>query len=185
MVCPNCGNSCENAKFCPECGTKLDVQNPAPADIPKKTVPRSICQANVNGREINLLKVVVKYGANTPRVYSYLRREYGISKEQATELLAPFEAQVVANKTSRKNIFATAAEELVAKSAEEAKRKSELDAAGQVYCPKCLSTSISANKRGYSVIRARLWGIAAGAIGSQKIICTCLKCGYQWKAGKK
>ena len=26
MFCPNCGNNCENANFCPKCGTKLPQQ---------------------------------------------------------------------------------------------------------------------------------------------------------------
>ena len=68
----------------------------------------------------------------------------------------------------------------------------EMDAAGQVYCPKCLSTSISANQKGFGFGRAAIGaavgldvGLIAGGIGSKKVICTCLKCGYQWKAGKK
>lgn len=192
MFCPNCGKNCGDANFCSSCGTKLNVQYPSPADPPKKTAPKSIYQANVNGHEINLLKVVGKYGANTPRVYSYLRREYGIPKEQAMELLAPFEAQVVANKPSHKNIFFETVDELAEKSAAEVKRKKELEASGQVYCPKCLSTSISANQKGFGFARGAIGaavgldvGLIAGGIGSKKVVCTCLNCGYQWKAGKK
>lgn len=71
-------------------------------------------------------------------------------------------------------------------------RKVELDAAGQVYCPKCLSTSVSANQKGFGFVNGALAanigldaGMIVGGIGSKKIICTCLKCGYQWKPGKK
>ena len=67
-----------------------------------------------------------------------------------------------------------------------------LDKSGQVYCPKCLSTSVTANQKGFGIGKAVIGaaafggiGLAAGNIGAKKIICTCLKCGYQWKPGKK
>lgn len=45
-----------------------------------------------------------------------------------------------------------------------------------VKCPKCLSTQISANRRGITV--------TTGLIGTQKVYITCLQCGHRWKAGK-
>lgn len=44
---------------------------------------------------------------------------------------------------------------------------------GIACCPKCGSTSISANRRG--------WKITTGILGSSKIIATCLNCGHKWK----
>lgn len=68
----------------------------------------------------------------------------------------------------------------------------ELEKAGEVYCPKCLSTKITAQKKGFGFIRGALGasvgidvGMIAGGIGSNKILCTCMKCGYQWKPGKR
>ena len=68
----------------------------------------------------------------------------------------------------------------------------ELEKSGKVYCPKCLSTSVSAYQKGFGFVRGAIGasvgldvGMIAGGIGSKKVICTCLKCGYQWKAGKK
>ena len=59
-------------------------------------------------------------------------------------------------------------------------------------CPKCRSTSITANKKGFSAVKgvlglavSPLAGAIAGGAGRNKVMCTCLKCGYQWKAGKK
>ena len=57
-----------------------------------------------------------------------------------------------------------------------AERKERLDNSKEVYCPKCLSTEISADKRG--------WKLTTGLIGRNKIMITCLKCGNKWKAGK-
>ncbi|WP_053071130.1 hypothetical protein [Clostridium botulinum] len=63
-------------------------------------------------------------------------------------------------------------------------KKAELDEQGEVYCPKCLSTQITANKKGFSVKKAVLLGGVGGFIGKNKIEITCLKCGYKWKPGQ-
>jgi DNA-directed RNA polymerase subunit M/transcription elongation factor TFIIS len=46
---------------------------------------------------------------------------------------------------------------------------------GVVKCPKCLSTQVSANKKGIT--------LTTGLIGSQNVYITCLQCGHRWKAG--
>ncbi len=58
-------------------------------------------------------------------------------------------------------------------------------------CPKCGSTSITANKKGFSLAKGALGVAAVGAYGAiaaghgkNKVIVTCLKCGHQWKPGK-
>lgn len=61
-------------------------------------------------------------------------------------------------------------------------------------CPKCGSTSLSANKKGFGVGKALLGasatmaiaplgplGAVAGNIGAKKVIITCLNCGHRWK----
>jgi predicted nucleic-acid-binding Zn-ribbon protein len=56
-----------------------------------------------------------------------------------------------------------------------------------IKCPKCNSTQITANKKGFSVGKAAAGviltggiGVVAGAIGSNNIEVTCLSCGYSW-----
>lgn len=44
-------------------------------------------------------------------------------------------------------------------------------------CPKCGSTSISGNRKGETFF--------TGILFSKKVYCTCMNCGYRWKAGKK
>lgn len=60
----------------------------------------------------------------------------------------------------------------------------------QIHCPKCNSTQITANKKGFSAGKAVAGailtggiGLAAGAIGSGKVVITCLACGHQFKPG--
>ena len=59
-------------------------------------------------------------------------------------------------------------------------------------CPKCGSTSISADKKGFGVGKAVVGAAVAGPIGltlgnagAKKVRITCLACGHQWMAGKK
>lgn len=68
----------------------------------------------------------------------------------------------------------------------------ELDAKGIMHCPKCNSTQLTANPRGFSagkaVVGTALFGViglAAGAIGNNKIKITCLKCGHEFPVNKK
>lgn len=71
-------------------------------------------------------------------------------------------------------------------------KKRELNEQGVAYCPKCLSTSLSGNKKGFGIGKAIIGvaatggiGLIAGNIGAKKVRVTCLKCGYQFWAGKR
>ena len=62
---------------------------------------------------------------------------------------------------------------------------------GIACCPKCGSTSITANKKGGRIGKAAVGaigagpiGLLAGGIGKNKITCTCLNCGHKFKPGK-
>ena len=70
-------------------------------------------------------------------------------------------------------------------------RKRQAAAAGVACCPYCGSTSLAANKKGYGIGKGVVgaWavgpiGLAAGNIGRQKVMVTCLNCGRQFKPGK-
>lgn len=60
------------------------------------------------------------------------------------------------------------------------------------YCPRCKSTSLSAQKKGFGIGKAVIGasltgsalGLVGGNIGSRKINVTCLNCGKRFKAGK-
>jgi predicted nucleic-acid-binding Zn-ribbon protein len=62
----------------------------------------------------------------------------------------------------------------------------------KVECPKCGSDQITTNKKGFSGSKAAAgailiggMGLLAGTAGSNKIIITCLSCGYQFKPGQQ
>lgn len=60
--------------------------------------------------------------------------------------------------------------------------------AGIACCPKCGSTSLSANRKGFGVGKAVVGAYVAGPIGlvagnvhSNNVWVTCLNCGHRWK----
>ena len=61
----------------------------------------------------------------------------------------------------------------------------------KLYCPKCGSTQLVANKKGFKTgqaiggaILTGGIGLLAGFIGSGKVKITCLKCGSEWEPGQ-
>jgi len=61
----------------------------------------------------------------------------------------------------------------------------------QIQCPKCHSTQITAQSKGFSAGKAAAGavltgglGLLAGTIGSKKIVITCLACGKQFAPGE-
>ena len=61
----------------------------------------------------------------------------------------------------------------------------------QIKCPKCRSTQLTANKKGFGLGKAAAGGLLLGPVGllggvmgSGKVKITCLKCGHEWKPGK-
>ena len=150
----------------------------------------------INGIKVDLNKLVRSkgFGIRKTGAYGYLMGHCSITLQQAREIMAPlFEYHI------RKNEKVSFGEGLLAElnmgsdqAMVEKQRLQELDRNGQVYCPKCHSVSVTAGKKGFGFGRGALGltigvdvGLLVGGIGSKKMVCTCLKCGYQWKPGKK
>lgn len=62
----------------------------------------------------------------------------------------------------------------------------------QIKCPKCSSTNISVDKKGFGLGKAAAGavllgpvGLLGGFMGSDKVLITCLNCGHSWKPGKQ
>lgn len=181
MFCPNCGNNCGDANFCPNCGCNL-----------KGTVITVSTADNVPDERTEMIQRYEKYMPNKLAAIKALREDTGMGLKEAKEIIDELFGE------NQKSSYPSASDldQLSwypgKKKADRRSKIEELEASGQVYCPKCLSTSVSANKKGFGFVRGALGayigldvGLITGGIGSKKVICTCLKCGYQWKPGKK
>lgn len=189
MFCPNCGKDCGNANFCPGCGQNLQCSESA---YELKTYPplnEPFVQI-VSGKEIDLNKVVRTYGNGWRKsgAYAYLSAECGISIAQAKQILDPIftihEGEKISFLQSLSAEVNLRSEKVSREKDVREQKEGELKNSGEIHCPKCLSTSVTAQKRGYSIGQAILAGPLAGAIGSNKVHCICLKCGHKWKPGR-
>ncbi len=86
---------------------------------------------------------------------------------------------------TKKKPLCEAIEQAKAKYLEKNPDAQEAVSRAQVTCPKCGSTQITAQKRGFSMGRALVGGVVGGFIGSKKIILTCLVCGHTFKPGSE
>lgn len=105
-------------------------------------------------------------------------------------------AEIIAE--TKKGFWETAKEQAKLQAQKDLEKKREreariqkLEEEGIAYCSKCLSTSLTANKKGFGIGKAIIGasinpiGLVAGNIGAKKVRVTCLKCGHQFWAGKK
>lgn len=60
----------------------------------------------------------------------------------------------------------------------------------EIKCPRCGSTQITAQNKGFGLGKAAIGGLAlgpvgllGGLVGSKKINIVCLKCGHKWQPG--
>lgn len=86
---------------------------------------------------------------------------------------------LVLNQSDKISLFSQLtleAKEESKKTIEEKLRLKTLDEQKIPHCPKCHSTSLHAEKRG--------WKATTGLLGSSKIVITCLNCGNKFKPGK-
>lgn len=100
---------------------------------------------------------------------------------------SPSKASVDPVKAALESLRSTSAQ-IVERPLSKRERIKENKKNGVACCPKCGSTSISANRKGFGVGKAAAgaflagpYGLVAGGIGSKKVVITCLNCGYQWK----
>ena len=78
------------------------------------------------------------------------------------------------------------------KIAKEKERIARMAAEGVAYCPRCYSTSLSSNKKGFGIGKAIIGaaavggiGLIAGNIGAKKVRITCMNCGHEFWAGRR
>lgn len=136
--------------------------------------------------DVDLEPYFQEYYPSRTKAAAALRRDTGLDSAQCKALIEAYFSANLARVPMPKRENSPDLRHLL--DPEKAKQMDALDAQGIVYCPKCASTSISSGKRGFSVGKAVLGsmfslgtGLLAGAIGSNNIQCTCLKCGHTWK----
>lgn len=183
MKCNKCGAENQMGKFCSECGSPLVYE----ADESPKSHPVKICpncgdmllpqvkKCPTCGKNVSECKILDRN--NTMKIKSAILKaphaKSSLKPKWQDRLDAKEALWKKENKPSKCEIIKN--------------RIKDNKANGIACCPKCGSTSISANKKGFGVGKAVVGGYLAGPIGlmagnihAKKVRVTCLNCGHQW-----
>ena len=171
MFCTNCGKEVSvNDKFCRNCGERINNSE-------KKD-------------EYDVANVVDQFGKDKIGACKYLVNTYGLSLSKAKELVDK-EHKL---RNSNKSIWQQAKEQVAEQNLQKQNEKERIKQLKEdkiPFCPKCHSTNLTAQKKGFGLLKGAVgvatlggFGVTAAGIGKNKIILTCLNCGYQFKPGK-
>lgn len=170
MYCKHCGKQIDDdAKFCPECGGSV-VARSTDADV-----------SNFD-QGIDVQEILNACGGNKIEAVKQVKELTGLSLSEAKDLVDK-QGNVLSKPIVVKNTpWPTT------KPQSKRERIKENKQNGVACCPKCGSTSLSANKKGFGVGKAVVGaaltggiGLVAGNIGAKKVWVTCLNCGHRWK----
>lgn len=202
MFCSNCGKEAIG-KFCTNCGAPIKNELNTGSEINFQGQPtneESQIADNyvvVNNIHLNLSEIVRLYGRNKIDAIKYVKAKTGTSLNDAKSVIDKAYAYEEMNQEPKKGFWDKIKEDndrqqvqAYENMKENLQRREELEKDGIAYCPKCFSTSLSANKKGFSLGRALVgealagkWGLLAGSKNTNKI--TCLKCGHEFWPGAK
>ena len=170
MYCKNCGKQIDDdAKFCPECGGAVASRS-TDADV-----------SNFD-QWIDVQEILNACGGNKIEAVKQVKELTGLSLSEAKDLVDK-QGNVLSKPITVKNTpWPTS------KPQSKRERIKENKQNGVACCPKCGSTSLSANKKGFGIGKAVVGaaltggiGLVAGNIGAKKVWVTCLNCGHRWK----
>lgn len=181
IYCSECGTKClKESKFCSECGTKI-------FDI--KILDENITEKEYDLKGIDLQHIMQETSFIKASSIRRLKELTGIDLEDCRKILEePYQeyyaenAEILEEKRKKEDDMSK-----IRRAKEEKVEKEKV-----ACCPKCGSTSLSADKKGFGIGKAVVGaslaggiGLVAGNIGAKKVRVTCLNCGKQFWAGKK
>ena len=166
-ICLKCGDKLlEKAEFCPTCGNSSDVYVGALAKLfnVQTNDPELILVDKDDTKKIQEVINNVKHPNRKNMKPNWQTNSNNKSQELKT-------SKKINTRTTKRG------------------RKKAAKRSRQAYCPKCGSTSLSSNKKGFGIGKAIIGasltnspiGLIGGNINAKKVIVTCLNCGKQWK----
>lgn len=166
---------------CEKCGKIIKMDN----DVTKNLILREEDNCYIMNDKVNVMGKECNIKPKCPKCKTEYDRITGIN-----------ECVIVKDDPKPKTGFLNGLKKAFNESIEFEKEKQiekERKSQEPIRCPKCGSTQITADKKGFGIGKAiagdlvagTVGGLVAGSMGKDKIIITCLNCGHKWKAGKK
>lgn len=176
MFCKNCGKQIDgDSKFCSECG----------APVASRSIDADVSDFD---QGLDVQEILDACGGDKIKAIKQVRAVTGLGLSEAKALVDNQENVLSKPITVKNTPWPTS------KPQSKRERIKENKQNGVACCPKCGSTSLSANKKGFGIGKAVLGasasmlvpgvgiiGAAAGNIGAKKVWVTCLNCGHRWK----
>ena len=179
MFCYNCGQELEsNANFCAFCGSPADNDKVQSFECEEKYIDgeKGDVIRMINGEEINLSEIIINSGKDKISAIKYLKLLTNISLAEAKcyidDAYSQSKEDEETNNIKKKGFWEQAREDAIKynKSVEEYNNRKvriqEMDNSGTVYCPKCKSTCVTANKKGFGVGKGTAAGLTGFGIGA-------------------
>lgn len=185
--CSNCGAPLNGGKFCSECGT------PAAETSQENTVQPISVTPDCGADDVLLESLFAETGASKIVMCKRYAHEKGIDLAAAKSIVDSFMATKTFSQkmSASQTMMQSTKMPPITKRGQAKQRIAENKANGVACCPKCGSTSLTANKKGFGIGKAVVGaaltggiGLVAGNIGAKKVRVTCLNCGHQFMAGK-
>lgn len=163
MKCPYCeATISDDSIYCSSCGKKLEILTVETLNVDTVKCPNcGVCNSNTSNYCIN---------CRTPLTDTAISEIKGQNELQMQQAQVKMQAMTL-------------------KAQQEQLRLQQEQFASMAKCPRCGSTSLSGNKKGFGIGKAVIGaaligpiGLVAGNVGAKKVQVTCLKCGKKFKA---
>ena len=170
MFCKKCGKQIDDdSKFCYECG----------ASVASRSIDADVSDFD---QGLDVQEILDACGGDKIKAIKQVRAVTGLGLSEA-KALVDNQGNVLSKPVTEKNTpWPTP------KPQSKRERIKENKQNGVACCPKCGSTSLSANKKGFGIGKAVVGaaltggiGLIVGNIGAKKVWVTCLNCGHRWK----
>ncbi len=164
MVCPNCNAAiADDSVFCSSCGKRIFIED----DFSSALTDGTRCP---------------QCGATIPADANF-----------CTNCCTPLSETAIETVKKRNDLQLQQAQiqmqAMALKAQQEQLQIQKIQYESMAKCPRCGSTSLSGNKKGFGIGKAVLgaavagpFGLVAGNIGAKKVLVTCMKCGKKFKA---
>lgn len=191
MFCPNCGTKADGGNFCSNCGTALPVDTQTEQTTNEQPYDYAYTEIDTfsNGESLDVFPLFIKYSGSK---MGFGKKNSLSAEIQKTTHIGIWESVKYVDQKLKDKDFTARLDDYQYK-LDEAQKKAEEKLNEQlanrvIHCPKCFSTYLRTDNKGFSFGKAIVGsivlgplGILAGGLGMKNARVVCNKCGHKFK----